>query len=541
MFAGFADANQFAENMRDEAAAYAESVATAFGGLSPPPPQQQGEASTTTSTTTSSTAAPPPVSAQTLRTLPQICIRSEDIQANGNCSDCVICLEPLVVGSTHTATRIPTCAHLFHTACLHDWLGHHSGACPTCRYELPQPDRGTAYEHARRVRMRHRKVRMTREALEKCSVRELRELFNTRRQQVPLPHHIKDRTSLMDYLISGGGDEGGGCVELIPSPPVVSYRLSELRLHTTPRQVRSILHTAGVHFDPARDVVEKEDMIQLLLASGRLHVLPEEEENENHEQRSSSSIQVETVDEEEEDDDYAMMQTTTTTTTSSTLDRETAQVIMEENEQFAGSTANSTTTTTTIEQRWDTLSRQQQETLVRYLECRSRCSSHHTDDDIMAHMLDACAQLTTTDQVQPVLRRWQQQLLAADRSSNTTTRRADRAAAIVNDTFFIDWTAKSLGLLFQHAAAAITTVPPPPTTTREALLDALRRLASDHPAARRYLQVAAPLAPLSLDQLRAVAWIQTDDDDHAMLEDTYDDDDHAKVQVLHQLVQLQLE
>jgi hypothetical protein len=110
-----------------------------------------------------------PTAVRTLRSLPRIKVTNYDIEANES-TECSICLDELVVGQP--ALRIP-CGHLYHEACVHDWLKK-SNECPVCRYELPTDD--AQHEEERRKRMAGRKIRMKHADIEHKTAQELRRL-----------------------------------------------------------------------------------------------------------------------------------------------------------------------------------------------------------------------------------------------------------------------------------------------------------------------------------------------------------------------------
>ena len=498
------------------------------------------------------TRPPPPAAERIRRQLPTICIRSEDLQANGNNADCVICLEPLVVGR-RDATRLPSCAHLFHSECIQDWL-ERSCACPTCRYELPTDD--AAFERGRAERMRFRKPRTTRESLMEMSVRDLRALCRGNRNNSAaaaaagsasnhhgVPDHIKDRRSLIDYVIAKE------YVELIPSPPVVSFRLSDLRSQYSVKRLRTLMNdTAGVFFDP-KDVVEKEDMIQIFLASGRLQVVPE----------VGAVVEVETVESESEDDDEEMRDRSGVAPQRTNLD-----LVMEENDRFGEqpqqqqnrsrndpAAINLATLISNIVGSCASLSPEQRQVLLRHLECRPVPAD-------LSHILEQCNELDQ-DQVHQLIQRLQQEDPTSTRTAsnnastgwagvqhNTSTSRVTRgmrarAQMAVNEAFFMDWSNESLIILLENAVAmtaADDVEMDASLSTRATLMDELRTVAAENTAAYLYFQAVAPLAPLTLEQLRAVGRMH---DIPPSMEVVGRTPDEEKVSLLHQIVMTQLE
>lgn len=218
-------------------------------------------------------SAAPPASAKILRQLPVVKVRPADLVDPTN-RECCICLDEIVVH--RTVTRLP-CAHLFHSHCIGDWLQYHRCTCPVCRYELPTDDAN--YEVGRLQRMRLRKPRFARHELERLSVTQLKQLLQPpqpqhKQSRRSLPGHIMDKTALVEYVIAVGA------VDLVPAAEDndgdlhVAYTLAQLQTMSVKRLKHVMNEEAGVFFDP-KDVLEKADMIQIFVLSGRLEVLPE--------------------------------------------------------------------------------------------------------------------------------------------------------------------------------------------------------------------------------------------------------------------------
>ncbi|KAL7556299.1 hypothetical protein ACA910_020482 [Epithemia clementina (nom. ined.)] len=104
------------------------------------------------------------------------------------------------------------------------------------------------------------KLLTTREELHTMTIRDLKQVLPAGDDYRPV-----DKTNLADHLIETGAVELVSC-----------YTLSYLR-GLSAVQLRRCLTTAGVSFD-ARYVVEKEDMIRVFYASGKLRIISEEEE-----------------------------------------------------------------------------------------------------------------------------------------------------------------------------------------------------------------------------------------------------------------------
>ena len=93
--------------------------------------------------------------------------------------------------------------------------------------------------------------------------------------------------------------EQSGKVDIIESPDPVEYRLTDLRSMRV-GALRKEMEEAGVFFSP-EDVVEKEDMIQLFVHSGRVALL---DRPENDRKKSiASGCDEEPVDESDDEED----------------------------------------------------------------------------------------------------------------------------------------------------------------------------------------------------------------------------------------------
>jgi ABC-type Zn2+ transport system substrate-binding protein/surface adhesin len=146
--------------------------------------------------------------------------------------------------------------------------------------------------------MRHRKPRFAHYELTRLSIAELKTLLTTangngRTTTSIIPRSIMDKQSLIDYLVQQD------CIELVrTNTEQVSYRLSDLQHLYSIKQLRQIMNDAGVFYD-RKLVVEKEDMIRIFIASGRLLLLLEEPEPPPPQQPPT----VETVHSDDEADD----------------------------------------------------------------------------------------------------------------------------------------------------------------------------------------------------------------------------------------------
>lgn len=206
-----------------------------------------------------SSQGPPAASAQVLHHLPQIRITRQDLVEPTN-RECCVCFD--LHRLNDKVLRLP-CAHVFHPQCITKWLQSHC-TCPVCRYELPTDD--PDYERGRIERMRNRKPRFARHELDRMTVSELKALLakskNCRQRPV-------DKHDLISLLISSNA------IDVVETPEPVTYRLSALKDMSVGALRRCMNDEAGVFYDP-NEVVEKADMIQIFLNSGRLLLNPED-------------------------------------------------------------------------------------------------------------------------------------------------------------------------------------------------------------------------------------------------------------------------
>merc|ERR1740129_2725667 len=203
-------------------------------------------------------SAPPPANKKAIRQIPTVALCAEDLMDENN-RECVICFEENVIGSK--VARLP-CGHVFHRECIEGWLNKHC-TCPVCRYELETDDR--TYERGRLERMPSRKPRFRKHELNNMTIRQLRELLTYLKLDDACT--FTEKREIIDKIISSGK------IEVIASPEPLEFKVSELRAMGVGK-LKKAMNEAGVFFDPV-DVLEKEDMVQLFINSGRVVLLPD--------------------------------------------------------------------------------------------------------------------------------------------------------------------------------------------------------------------------------------------------------------------------
>lgn len=232
---------------------------------------------------------PPPASPEAIRRLPTIVVAAEDLMEEQN-RQCSVCFGNCHVG--HRMCRLP-CGHLFHGSCIGPWL-YKRCTCPVCRYELPTDS--TDYEEGRIERMRERRPRLRRHELDRMKLCELKDLAYERLDLSTHCNALTDKADLIKEI------EQSGKVDIIESPDPVEYRLADLRSMRV-GALRKEMEEAGVFFSP-EDVVEKEDMIQLFLHSGRVALLDRPESDTSRKKSiPTSGCDEEPVDESDDDED----------------------------------------------------------------------------------------------------------------------------------------------------------------------------------------------------------------------------------------------
>ncbi len=213
----------------------------------------------------------PPASCKAIRQLPTVIVTPEDLVDENN-RECCICLEPHNIGDR--VIRLP-CAHIYHPHCIINWLGSHSNTCPVCRYELSTDD--AEFEQGREERMKQRKPRYARYELERMNVRELKDMAKKLKISPSGTHReFLEKKEVIDTILNSGK------VIVVKAPEPIEYPSIGILRDMKIRQLKAAMEEAGVFFDP-KDVVEKEDMVQIFVNSGRIVLTGEGEEEKNTE------------------------------------------------------------------------------------------------------------------------------------------------------------------------------------------------------------------------------------------------------------------
>lgn len=199
-----------------------------------------------------------PTSKRALRQIPTVMVTAEDLVDENN-RECCICLDQIPLGGM--VSRLP-CGHIFHRECITDWLQKNNTCC-ICRYELETDD--LEYERIRKEKMRNRKPRFRDYELQRMSVRELQQWCD----RLKIIQNAVEKRGLIDAI------KYSGKIDLIAAPKPLEYKISDLRKLSV-SGLKKVLNEAGVFFDPV-SVVEKEDLVQIFVNSGRLNPIPEDD------------------------------------------------------------------------------------------------------------------------------------------------------------------------------------------------------------------------------------------------------------------------
>ena len=206
----------------------------------------------------------PPASKRAIRQLPSISVTPDDL-IDPNNRECCICLSDVQVKDV--MCRMPYCGHLFHRLCIEDWLSRHC-TCPICRVELETEDAN--YEIGRRERMMQRKHRFHLYELQRMAVAELKQWC--RQLHIHIPASVLDKKDLIDLICKSDR------VQVMLNNPIMKEfdSVAVLRAMSVGQLKREMLD-CGVSYDP-KLVIEKEDIIQIFVNSGRI-LLKHEDKN----------------------------------------------------------------------------------------------------------------------------------------------------------------------------------------------------------------------------------------------------------------------
>lgn len=98
-----------------------------------------------------------------------------------------------------------------------------------------------------------------------------------KRLGIPVPVDVLEKEDMVQKVI------GSGKIDIISSPEPCEFKLSDLRAMSIGK-LKKTMNEAGVFFDPI-DVVEKNDMLLIFLNSGRLNVIEDDEREEENERK----------------------------------------------------------------------------------------------------------------------------------------------------------------------------------------------------------------------------------------------------------------
>lgn len=200
---------------------------------------------------------PPPASNRALQTLPMVNVTADDLIEEAN-KECAVCLEEQKIGTL--CCKLP-CGHLYHKACLIEWLHKHC-TCPVCRYEIETDD--ASYETKRVLKMQDRKLRYRRDELEAKSIHALRQLM--------VSLHVSsagciDKSELVDRLVHSG--------KIMITEGVGNIEMTQAQLNAqSVAQLRHMLNDFGISQAGA---IEKFELRDRLVASGRVVIIEESE------------------------------------------------------------------------------------------------------------------------------------------------------------------------------------------------------------------------------------------------------------------------
>jgi len=202
----------------------------------------------------------PPASKRFLAGLKDIQVTADDLLEENN-KECLVCLEEQKVGGL--ACKLP-CGHLYHRACVTDWLHRHC-TCPCCRFEVESDD--VEYEKDRRLRMKKRKLRMRADEINHKTLGEMRELC--RSLQVSIVGCL-EKSEIVDRLVKSGK------IEITEAAPVLEMKKSDFFAKGV-GELRHMLLSYGLSDEGA---LEKRELRSRLEESGRLVIVDDDDDGE---------------------------------------------------------------------------------------------------------------------------------------------------------------------------------------------------------------------------------------------------------------------
>ena len=203
--------------------------------------------------------APPPVSSNYIKSLQYVNVTADDLLEESN-KECCVCLEAQQLGQQ--AYKLP-CGHLYHPACLVDWIKRHC-TCPCCRYELPTDD--VSYEQERKVRMRSRKRRYRLDELKKMKVSQLKEIG--RELQIGIGDCLDKDDIITKYVKSGK-------IDITENAPLIEFTQAQFNSKGV-GELRQLLLSFGL----SGEAIEKSELRNRLLESGRVIIILDEKVDE---------------------------------------------------------------------------------------------------------------------------------------------------------------------------------------------------------------------------------------------------------------------
>ncbi len=208
-------------------------------------------------------SGPPPASESTVQSLPIITVTTEDLTDDTN-KECCICLEANEVGSQ--VKRLP-CGHLFHPGCIDGWINQHC-TCPVCRYELSTDNE--EFNKSSHRRMAGRRPRYHLYELERMRPGEVARVAKDLGVDIS---SAVTRQDVVSAIINSGK------VELIKEGTLIKTSLSELK-HLSVKELLGMLSSVGIRID-RKNVIDKGDLVQLLIVSDKVDVADDEESKED--------------------------------------------------------------------------------------------------------------------------------------------------------------------------------------------------------------------------------------------------------------------